>query len=143
MSFGYSSRFAKIEENRNLLERIADFKAEKIGFDDLFEKIFEKHRFLSEALIEEYNLSSRDVSNFTDGKKAPKPSDMRSMVGFISKFAESIIEDPDSTPYELRPQYLRAVEGRVAPNSLRTEEERPSHRPAPQARLSGQMHARL
>lgn len=143
MSFGYSSRFAKIEENRNLLEQIADFKAEKIGFDDLFEKIFEKHRFLSEALIEEYNLSSRDVSNFTDGKKAPKPSDMRSMVGFISKFAESIIEDPDSTPYELRPQYLRAVEGRVAPNSLRTEEERPSHRPAPQARLSGQMHARL
>ena len=143
MSFGYSSTLAKIQENKHLLEHIADFKAGNISFDDLVTEVFENHRFLSEALIEEYSLSSRDVSNFTDGKKAPKPSDMRSMVGFISKFAESIIENPDSTPYELRPQYLRAVEGRVALNSQRMAEDRPSHRPAPQARLSGQMHARL
>ena len=143
MSLGYSSTLAKIEENRHLLEQIADFKADKIGFDELITEIFANHRFLSEALIEEYGLSSRDVSNFTGGKKAPKPSDMRSMVSFANEFVRTIIEDPDSTPYELRPQYLRAVEGRVAPNSLRTEEERPSHRPAPQARLSGQMHARL
>ncbi len=138
----YEERRARVNDARKLLADTEDFNNEKNTFHEMFKQVAETNETLSRSLAIEFKLSAKEESNFTDGTKAPKPSVMREMVRSVRVYAECIIANPDSTPYELPARYLDAVEGRVAPNLQRRGEERPSHRPAQQARQCGQSCAR-
>lgn len=137
----FDERKSIIAEAHKVITLTESFDSSKAKFHEIFQHVAKNDERLMRALSREFKLSAKEENNFFGGSKAPKPSDMREMVRFVRGYAEGVMSDPDNTPCELPPEYLDAVEGRVAPNLPRMAEERPSHRPGPQARQCGQMHA--
>ena len=101
--------------------------------------------FVKGTLANEFQIKSQKFEKILTGEKTPKPSDMRGMSLCIRMLMRGVIEtlksNPDSIPDEL-PALYPELEGVPAfPNSRHREAERPSHRPGPQGRPCGQMHA--